>query len=123
MPKNENILKVVEEEEIISLQGQSGVKTKIGEVSGTSANLILESNEDLELEKMYYDIVRIRSNIQIPDSKRDHIVIGNQLKYKVDELCLKLNKQYSNQATGTKWISVRNFIESAVISYMEKFNP
>lgn len=118
-----NNLDVVKKAEIIAGREQAEVLTEIGEGLATLRNSTLESAEGLKLEGMYYDIVRIRSNIQVSDSKRDHIVIGNQLKYKVDELCLKLNKHYSNQGMGTKWISVRNFIESAIISYMEKFNP
>ncbi len=70
----------------------------------------------------YNDILNYKTNKDNTGKKCQHVIIGNNLKFQVEDLIYKMNKSSQKLEDDSKKITIRDFVESAIINYLEKFN-
>jgi hypothetical protein len=76
----------------------------------------------LDYSRMYHDIINHEFNKDDIGQKGQQVLIGYKLKYQVGDIVYQTNKEVQNSGGYAKKLTMRDFIESAIINYLDKYN-
>lgn len=123
--KEEVIESISSNESVELINPELAVKSKDVSEMKPKANIKnFEKNSSIaELNRLFTEIKNNKSDKYIfGENKTQQIRIGNNLKFQIEELIFQVNRSSQNSGDTAKKITVRDFLDLAVINFLKKFN-